>query len=148
MKPQTIHQRYLYKHHKEALEKKMGFIGGPRQVGKTTLGLHFLSQQSPRHPGYLNWDNLTDRNLILKNQLPLNEKILVLDEIHKYKKWRNLIKGIYDKYHEDHKIIVTGSARLDYFRKGGDSLLGRYRYFRLHPYSLRELAKHPTVNDL
>lgn len=36
-------------------------------------------------------------------------------------------------------ILVTGSARLDYYRKGGDSLQGRYHYYRLHPFSLREL---------
>jgi predicted AAA+ superfamily ATPase len=64
---------------------------------------------------------------------------VILDEIHKYKKWRNLLKGLYDKNHEDNAFLVTGSARLDHFRKGGDSLLGRYRYFRLHPLSAGEL---------
>jgi hypothetical protein len=43
---------------------------------------------------------------------------------------------------------VTGSARLDYYRKGGDSLAGRYRYFRLHPFSLRELNRRPARSDL
>lgn len=143
-----LHDRYLYSTVKEALDQKMVFIGGPRQVGKTTLSLQFLDKKSPQNPSYLNWDRAADKSLILKDQISLDSKLLIFDEIHKYKKWRNLVKGLYDKYHEDHKIIVTGSARLDYFRKGGDSLLGRYRYFRLHPYSLSELAKKPTKSDL
>ena len=87
--------------------------------------------------------------MILKDQFPLQyNKSIVLDELHKYSKWRNLIKGLYDKYHEDNQFIVTGSARLDYFRKGGDTLLGRYRYFRLHPFSLIEMNKTPKRSDL
>ena len=66
-------------------------------------------------------------------------QIVVLDEIHKYARWRTFLKGLYDKYSSKLKIIVTGSARLDYFRKGGDSLFGRYHYYRLHPFSLTEV---------
>jgi len=140
--------RYLYEIIKNVLNKKMVFLGGPRQSGKTTLSLQYMKPSSVKNPQYLNWDNATDKSLILKNQIPLKDEVLILDEIHKYKKWRNLVKGIYDKFHEDHKIIVTGSARLDYFRKGGDSLLGRYRYFRLHPLSISEYKKNPTQVDL
>lgn len=143
-----ISDRYLYKVIQDVLEQKMVFIGGPRQVGKTTLSLQFLEKKTSQNPAYMNWDRATDKTIILKDQIPLEHELLIFDEIHKYKKWRNLIKGLYDKYHEDHKIIVTGSARLDYFRKGGDSLLGRYRYFRLHPYSLSELSKRPVKSDL
>lgn len=140
--------RYLSPEIDRALEKKMVFIGGPRQVGKTTLSLSYLNPSSIKNSQYLNWDRTSDKSLILKDQIFLKNPVIVFDEIHKYKKWRNLIKGIYDKYHEDHQIIVTGSARLDYFRKGGDSLLGRYRYFRLHPFSLSELNKAPNQKDL
>lgn len=126
----------------------MVFIGGPRQVGKTTLSLKYLTPSSTKNPQYLNWDRGADKSLILRDQIPLASPTIVFDEIHKYKKWRNLVKGLYDKYHEDHQIIVTGSAKLDYFSKGGDSLLGRYRYFRLHPFSLIELNKNPTQGDL
>ena len=73
---------------------------------------------------------------------------LVLDEIHKFPKWRSFVKGLYDIHSEEIKIIVTGSARLDHFKKGGDSLFGRYHYFRLHPFSLRELNKRPTHSDV
>lgn len=140
--------RYLQSHIGRILEKKMVFIGGPRQVGKTTLSLEFLQSATAKSPGYLNWDRVTDKIKIMRDQLPLNEKTIIFDEIHKYKNWRNLLKGLYDKYHEDHRFIVTGSARLDYFRKGGDSLLGRYRYFRLHPFSITEYRKSPKEKDL
>lgn len=142
------HQRYLFNEISQALNKKMVFIGGPRQVGKTFLSLQYLSPASIKNPAYLNWDRPTDKSLILKDQIPLNFKTIIFDEIHKYKNWRNLLKGLYDKHHEDCRFIATGSARLDYFRKGGDSLLGRYRYFRLHPFSLMELNKNPNLQDL
>ncbi|MBK7959875.1 MAG: ATP-binding protein [Bdellovibrionales bacterium] len=116
----------------------MVFLGGPRQVGKTTLCLSFLSPPHPRNPAYLNWDSIPSRTLLRQGKLP-TDPILVLDEIHKFKLWRSLIKGFYDvnKGHQDY--LVTGSARLDHYRKGGDSLLGRYRYLRLHPFSVNEL---------
>jgi predicted AAA+ superfamily ATPase len=140
--------RYLNSIIRDVLPRKMVFIGGPRQVGKTTMSLQFLNPSTAKNSQYLNWDRTADRKLILNDQIPLQKKITVLDEIHKYKNWRNLMKGLYDKYHEDHQFIVTGSAQLDYFRKGGDSLLGRYRYLRLHPFSLVELSKNPNQNDL
>ncbi len=141
-------KRYLETQVEASLKKKMVFIGGPRQVGKTTLSLNFIKPSTIKNPAYLNWDMASDKSSILKDELPLEQKIIIFDEIHKYKKWRNLLKGLYDKYNVDHKFIVTGSARLDYFRKGGDSLLGRYRYFRLHPFSVMELSKNPTSADL
>ncbi|MCX7978148.1 MAG: ATP-binding protein [Bdellovibrionaceae bacterium] len=140
--------RSIHKELSSALEKKMVFIGGPRQVGKTTLSLTFLSPPTPQNEAYLNWDRSLDKSIILRGELPLHHKILVLDEVHKFKRWRELLKGLYDKHHETNRFLVTGSARLDYFRKGGDSLLGRYRYFRLHPLSITEINKNPTKNDL
>ncbi len=141
--------RYLQPYLEEVLSKKMLFIGGPRQVGKTTLALQFLKPSTIKNPAYLNWDRNSDKVLILKDKFPLEQsKTIVLDEIHKFSKWRNLVKGLYDKHHEDNRFIVTGSERLDTFRKGGDYLLGRFRYFRLHPFSLTELNKNPSKSDL
>ncbi len=131
-----------------SIAKKIVFIGGPRQVGKTTLALDYSKKKNAKDLGYLNWDLTSDKSRVLRDELPLSEKTLIFDEIHKYKNWRSLIKGIYDKYHDDHRIIVTGSARLDYFRKGGDSLLGRYRYFKLHPFTISEMSKKPNMQDL
>lgn len=140
--------RYLYTAIASDLKRKMVFIGGPRQVGKTTLSLCFTKPQTEESPAYLNWDDPGDRARILKNELPFRENLLIFDEIHKYRNWRNLLKGIFDKHKSRLRMIVTGSARLDYFRKGGDSLLGRYHYLRLHPFSLNELSAAPTPADL
>lgn len=142
-------ERYLKPHVENALQKKMAFIGGPRQVGKTTLALSLLAPvEKSLPPAYFNWDNPNQAAMIRKMEFPPNEPILIFDEIHKYRPWRNLIKGIYDTEKSFRKIVVTGSARLDYYRKGGDSLVGRYRYFRLHPFSLREITKDPKASDL
>lgn len=121
--------------------RKMAFVAGPRQVGKTTLALSLLGPRATeRSPAYLNWDDPRAAARIRRVELPPNEPLLVFDEIHKYARWRNLLKGIYDTEKSSRKILVTGSARLDHYRKGGDSLVGRYRMFRLHPFSLRELG--------
>jgi predicted AAA+ superfamily ATPase len=134
---------------REALKKKMVLVGGPRQVGKTTFALGFLGKDADeKHPAYLNWDHPSVPPRLRRAELPAGEPLLLLDEIHKYARWRNLLKGIYDTERSRRKILVTGSARLDYYRKGGDSLAGRYRYFRLHPFSLRELSRSPSRSDL
>ncbi len=142
-------RRYLESEIKTVLAtNKMVFVGGPRQVGKTTMCFSFLGNKAnEQHPGYLNWDNPEDSRSILKMQLPAQESTLVFDEIHKYARWRNLIKGIYDVNKSRTKVLVTGSARLDYYRKGGDSLANRYRYFRLHPFSLNEMNDNPVASD-
>lgn len=133
--------RYLTRQAAEALKRKMAFIGGPRQVGKTTLALSLIAPgATERHPAYLNWDDPKVPLRLRRGEIPPHQPLVVLDEIHKYARWRNLVKGIYDTEKSFRKIMVTGSARLDHYRKGGDSLAGRYRYFRLHPFSLGELV--------
>lgn len=125
-------KRYLSEQILKDLKSKMVFLGGPRQVGKTTLSLALFSERS-----YLNWDSSGDRERILKYELP-SEKTWIFDEIHKYKKWRGYLKGLYDK-NKKQQILVTGSARLDLYRFSGDSLQGRYHYLRLHPFTFDEL---------
>ena len=80
--------------------------------------------------------------------LPADQPLVIFDEIHKYRHWRNLVKGFYDKYKSKKRFLITGSARLDHYRRGGDSLQGRYHYYRLHPFSLYELNNKPTRSDL
>lgn len=141
--------RYLKSAVRHALTKKMAFVGGPRQVGKTTFALGFLGDDADEtHPAYLNWDHPSVPPVLRNAELPAGEPLILLDEIHKYARWRNLLKGIYDTEKSRRRILVTGSARLDYYRKGGDSLAGRYRYFRLHPFSLSELGRAPSRSDL
>ena len=117
-------------------------------MGKTTMGLSLLKPSLETHPAYLNWDILEHRKRILNNQIPLKHRLLVFDEIHKFKEWRRFIKGLYDGHRSKHSFLVTGSARLDHFSKGGDSLMGRYYYYRLHPFSLLEMNSTPSTQDL
>ena len=143
-------KRYLTDNIKEFMENRMVFIGGPRQVGKTTLCIQFLDQANIESSAYMNWDDVHGRSLIKKAELPINQSVLCFDEIHKFKNWRSLLKGIYDTKKLKYKFLITGSARLDHYRRGGDSLLGRYRYLRLHPLSLPELSNFnkSTTEDL
>ena len=139
-----MEQRYVKNSIEADLAHRMVFIGGPRQVGKTTLGLSLLDgDQDESSPAYLNWDVLADRENILAERLPSGQPRVIFDEIHKYARWRNLMKGLFDKNRSAVSFIVTGSARLDYYRKGGDSLQGRYHYFRLHPFTATEYGKGP-----
>lgn len=118
----------------------MVFLSGSRQVGKTTFAQGLIRNYVDNHPAYLNWDSLGDREIILRGGWPNRERLIVFDEIHKFANWRTLIKGYYDKLKNTHQFLVTGSARLDYYRKSGDSLLGRYHYYRLHPLTFAEIG--------
>jgi predicted AAA+ superfamily ATPase len=118
---------------REDLAEKMVFLAGPRQVGKTTLARSLGGT-------YLNWDDSEGRKAILARDWPARPRVVIFDEIHKYARWRNLVKGYYDTQKASHSFLLTGSARLDHYRKGGDSLLGRYHFHRLHPFSLSEVG--------
>ncbi len=123
------------------IQKKFVFLSGPRQVGKTYLVKQVLQKLGGK---YYNWDLSEDRQEILTKSF-IHDKVVVLDELHKYDRWKNFIKGIYDKHHDNLKVLVTGSARLDVYRKGGDSLLGRYFLHHLHPLSMGEILSSDTI---
>jgi len=131
-----IQTRYLAAQVSADLARKMVFVAGPRQVGKTTLALGLRGGRA----GYLNWDVPEHRERILRGRLPA-AGLWVFDEIHKYKRWRNYLKGVYDGRRAGQRILVTGSGRLDLYRFGGDSLQGRLP--RALPRRLR--AGGPTV---
>ena len=129
---------------------KMAFMSGARQCGKTTLAKRILKQNKSGR--YYNWDEIKFRRLWTKDPSgvipPVSQDgdrpLIVLDELHKAKSWKKNLKGVYDTLDLPCDILVTGSARLNIYRKGSDSLLGRYYHLRLHPFSLRELlhSKH------
>jgi len=132
-------KRYIEPFVLKDLEKKMVFIGGPRQVGKTRLSKSICHHYEKSQ--YLNLDLDADRKIILKHQWSQDEQLVVFDELHKYPRWKRWIKGVYDTKPEHQEYLVTGSARLDVYRRGGDSLMGRYHYWRLHPLTLDEHPK-------
>ena len=130
--------------------QQMIFLIGPRQAGKTTVSL--MAKEFTSQFAYLNWDNLDHRKIILEgvngvasfaglDKLTSETPIIVFDEIHKYGKWKTFLKGFFDTYKGKVNIIVTGSSRLDIYKKGGDSLMGRYFSYRLHQLSLAELGR-------
>jgi predicted AAA+ superfamily ATPase len=136
--------RYLYPTVNEFASRKMVLLAGPRQCGKTTLAKAWLKE----HKGsYLNWDIPEDRAKVLSKKFMADHAsgFLVLDEFHKYSRWKSWLKGLYDRNSPELKILVTGSARLDIFQRGGDSLLGRYELLHLHPYTIGEIIHQSCV---
>jgi len=113
--------RYLEQSIKEDLNQKMVFVSGPRQCGKTTMAKKILEQEMGQRATafYLTWDAAEDREKIIRERFPAGKGLLVLDEIHKYSRWRQVVKGLFDKRRHELKILVTGSGRLDYYRYGG-----------------------------
>jgi predicted AAA+ superfamily ATPase len=126
----------------EDLNSKIVLLSGPRQVGKTTL-----SKQLYPNYEYLNFDNSEDRKSIMEKSWKRSSELVIFDEIHKRPKWKSWIKGVYDVEGVRPRILVTGSARMDIYRKGGDSLAGRHFSYRLHPFSVAELKEQMNPKD-
>jgi predicted AAA+ superfamily ATPase len=131
----------------------MVFVAGPRQVGKTFVCRGILTDKSK----YLNWDNFDDREIILKGPSALASRLglerlsaakgaAVLDELHKFPKWKSFLKGFFDTYGDLTGILVTGSLMMNIHRRSGDSLMGRYFLYRMHPLSVAELARADIPN--
>jgi len=128
-------------------EKQMIFISGPRQTGKTTLAKEIA--KSFTNNTYFNWDITSSKKLLIEkpsffeeiNRLDESIPLVIFDEIHKYKHWKNYLKGIYDQFSAEYKFLVSGSGRLDLCQKSGDSLAGRYFAFHLFPFTVSELAE-------
>lgn len=128
-------RRELEERVREDLDKKLVLLCGPRQAGKTTLARSLTSSHV-----YLNFDAAADRRMILAQSWSRDADLVVFDELHKMRKWKSFVKGVFDAEGARPRIIVTGSARLDVYRKGGDSLAGRFFLHRLHPFTVREVA--------
>ena len=129
-----------------AAEKSMIFLAGPRQAGKTTLAK--IIADTFANSLYCNWDIPEHRTRLLKNptfftSLPRRDAsrpFVIFDEIHKFRDWKNYLKGVYDQFSGEYHFLVTGSGRLDLYQKGGDSLAGRYLLFHLWPFTCGELG--------
>ena len=130
--------------------RQMAFVSGPRQVGKTTTCRNHADH-------YVNWDNIDDRERILAGPARLIERlnldrlsksapVALFDELHKHPRWKQFLKGFFDTYADQVRVIVTGSSRMDVYRRGGDSLMGRYFLYRMHPFSVAETL-HQDIPD-
>jgi len=126
-----------------AEHRQMAFVSGPRQVGKTTTCRRYADI-------YINWDNIDDREQVLAgparlveqlklNRLHAHTPVVLFDELHKFPRWKQFLKGFFDTYADQVRITVTGSSRMDIYRRGGDSLMGRYFMYRMHPFSVAEI---------
>lgn len=136
-------QRSLLPYIQKDLERKVVLVTGPRQAGKTTLAKQLSSSYD-----YLNFDSAEHRLLILEKSWDRKKDLVIFDELHKMKKWKIWLKGVYDTEGIPPKLLVTGSARLDLAKKTGDSLAGRFFEFRLHPLDLKEIHQHLTPDHL
>ncbi len=136
-------ERYLKKYILEDLEKKIILLTGPRQVGKTTL-----SKMLKRDFDYFNFDNIDDRLSLNEKSWDRSKSLVVFDELHKLKNWKSWLKGIYDTEGIPPSILVTGSAKLDTYKKVGDSLAGRFFQFRMHALDLKEIYSISGTNNL
>jgi len=135
-------KRYLEEHIQNDLKRKIVLITGPRQTGKTTL-----SKMLKDTYDYFNYDNAEDRLGLLEKSWDRSKELVIFDELHKLKNWKSWLKGIYDTERTPPAIVVTGSAKLDTYRKVGDSLAGRFFQFRLHPLDLKEIHQAHDPQD-
>lgn len=136
-------KRYLAQLVLQDLATKMVVLTGPRQVGKTTLARQLMANFDSSQ--YLNWDVLSDRAVLQRQSWNPRSKLLVMDEIHKMGDWKAWLKGVVDGRPDGQALLVTGSARMETFRQGGESLAGRYFAFRLHPFSVREWSESKGI---
>jgi predicted AAA+ superfamily ATPase len=145
---QRIYDAILAEH--LASHRQIAFVTGPRQVGKTTTCRDLSSV-------YLDWDNADHRRIILDGpaatarrlgleRLQAEPPIATFDELHKYARWKSFLKGFHDTYEKSVRVMVTGSSRMDVYRRGGDSLMGRYFVYHMHPFTVAELAHQDLPN--
>ena len=129
-------KRTLQSYIENDLPSKIVLLTGPRQCGKTTLAKQLYDDAYD----YFNYDSAASRIALKEQSWDRKKRLLIFDELHKMKNWKQWLKGIYDTEGIPPEILVTGSARLNTHKKVGDSLAGRYFQYRLHPLDMKELV--------
>jgi len=138
-----VMERYLTKYIQEDLATKIVLLTGPRQTGKTTLSKMLKSDYD-----YFNFDSLEDRLSLQEKSWDRSKDLVIFDELHKLKNWKSWLKGVYDTEGIPPSLLVTGSVKLDTYRKVGDSLAGRFFQFRMHPLDLKEIKTFVNPKNL
>lgn len=147
-----MNNRALYKELWDELsaDKALIMLAGPRQSGKTTFAREIVSKDFS-DTVYFNWDLAKDKRRLIADPVFFSKEprsgvssraLVILDEIHKYRDWKNYLKGVYDQFAGEYQFLVTGSGRLEFSRKAGDSLAGRFLKFHIFPFTLAELSNH------
>ncbi len=137
-------KRYLNEFIIKDLKDKIVLLSGPRQTGKTTISQDLMP---PDNVEYFNYDDIESREQIKKKMWKKNGELIILDELHKMKLWKSWLKGVWDTGKNSNQFLVTGSAKLDTYKKVGDSLAGRFFQYRLHPLDLKELKQFGQLAD-
>ncbi len=146
-----MNKRALYKGVWDQLsaDKPMVILAGPRQAGKTTFAREIAAKDFS-DTVYLNWDLPKDKRRLIEDPVFFSKEpkssvssrpLVILDEIHKYRDWKNYLKGIYDQFAGEYQFLVTGSGRLEFSRKAGDSLAGRVLKFHIFPLMIPRLKR-------
>jgi len=153
-----MHHRLLYKELWDELSRDKGLVmlAGPRQSGKTTFACE-IAAKDYSDTIYFNWDIGKDKRRLISDPEFFSKEprssvksrpLVILDEIHKYRDWKNYLKGIFDQFAGDYQFLVTGSGRMEFSRKAGDSLAGRFLRFHIFPFTLTELSnRRRAIHD-
>lgn len=104
---------------------KVVFLGGPRQVGKTTVLKH-LSKKTNRQ--YVTLDDLEERELAKKDPalfLTQHKPPIIIDEAQYAPELFSVIKMIVDESDERGQFWLTGSQQFNLIKNIQESLAGR-----------------------
>ena len=98
----------------QSSQKLIGIIGS-RGVGKTTLLFQYI-ELSGQKALYMSGDDIEFSNSKLYDLVDefytLGGRLVVVDEVHKYRNWTQEIKNIYDTF-PDIQIRISGSSMLN-----------------------------------
>ena len=133
---------------------------GLRRIGKTTLMLKIVEDGikkgiDAKNIVYFSFDEFKGEEIrksvaeyegLMERDFKKGKYMLLLDEIQKLDNWENQLKGVYDTFGKNIKIIVSGSESLFIKRKSKETLAGRIFDFKVEPLSFREFLLFKGVD--
>ncbi len=154
-------ERQIYKELQEFMPMpQMIAITGLRRVGKTTLMRKIIDDElkrgfDPKSIMYFSFDEFKDVEVreVIREYEDLTQRriqdgkyLLLLDEIQKLSDWENQIKGVYDTFGKNVKIILSGSESLFIKNRSKETLAGRIFMFEVEPLSFKEFLYFKGVD--